>query len=327
MSTLALKGSTWVTVRQHRRTLWLAGAVVVLGLAVVVGLRIWAAQNPVAPAHDGVWVAEPYNEGYLTLRWVLEYVGVAVIALPGVVAVLVAGPMVAREYESGTYQLSLTQSVSPVAWLRSKLTVATSVALLTTFAVVGIFWLGRLGVREGWDFHWGQPWAYAAAGITPFAYVLAAVAVGALIGQLVRRTLLAMAATGLVMAVVLIAFASYRWSILSVERLTAPIGSSLRLSPEHLYMNSGLLTPSGAPFDQSICWNEAARTPDVDVQEGLWAKVEAQCHAKHSITTQYIDYHPESHFWPMQLIETGIVLAIAALAALAAFRVLRARHP
>lgn len=326
MSTLALKGPAWVTVRQYRRTLWLAGALAVLALAVVAGLRILAAQHPVTPAHDGVWAAEPYDDWYLTLRWILEYVGVAAIVLPGIAATLVAGPMVAREYESGTYQLSLTQSVSPAAWLRSKLTVATSVTLLATLAVMGIFWLGRLGVREGWDYHWGEPWAYATTGITSFAYALAAVAVGALVGQLVRRTLLAMAASGLIMAVVLIGFTSYRWSILPTERITGPIGSSLSFPRENLYMDSGLLTSSGAPFDQLICWNEVSRTPGVDSQEGLWSKLEAQCHAKYDVTAQYLDHHPYSHYWPTQLIETGIVLALAALAALAAFRVLRARH-
>ncbi|MER6184601.1 hypothetical protein [Streptomyces sp. NPDC001652] len=39
-------------------------------------------------------------------------------------------------------------------------------------------------------------------------------------------------------------------------------------------------------------------------------------------------YHPQSHFWPLHLVETGIVLAVAALATLAAFLLLRHRtHP
>jgi hypothetical protein len=42
-------------------------------------------------------------------------------------------------------------------------------------------------------------------------------------------------------------------------------------------------------------------------------------------------YHPASHFWPLHLIETGIVLAVAALAVAAAFLLLRHRtqpaHP
>ncbi|MFH8259689.1 ABC transporter permease [Streptomyces roseolus] len=326
MSALALKGPAWVTVRQYRRTLWLAGALAVLALAVVAGLRIWAAQHPVAPMKDGVWAASPDNDGYLTLRWFLEYVGVAAAVLPLAVAALVAGPMVAREYESGTYQLSLTQSVSPTDWLRSKLTVAAGVAALAALAVMGVFWFGRLGVREGWDYHWSHPGPYAASGVTVFAYALAAVAVGALVGQLVRRTLLAMAAAGLVTGLVVLALNAYRWSILPTERLTGPVGSSLSLPEEHMYMDVGLLTASGARFDQTICWDRANQTPGTDTQEGLWGKVEAQCQAEHDVTTQFIDYHPASHYWPTQLIEAGIVLALAALAALATFRVLRARH-
>ncbi|MES5821556.1 hypothetical protein [Streptomyces sp. RG80] len=36
-------------------------------------------------------------------------------------------------------------------------------------------------------------------------------------------------------------------------------------------------------------------------------------------------YHPQSHFWPLHLVETGIVLAVAALATVAAFLLLRHR--
>ncbi|NNN37085.1 hypothetical protein HLK59_43440 [Streptomyces sp. S3(2020)] len=41
--------------------------------------------------------------------------------------------------------------------------------------------------------------------------------------------------------------------------------------------------------------------------------------------TGYGTYHPSSHFWPLHLVETGIVLAVAALATLAAFLLLRHR--
>ncbi|WP_043494685.1 hypothetical protein [Streptomyces viridosporus] len=36
-------------------------------------------------------------------------------------------------------------------------------------------------------------------------------------------------------------------------------------------------------------------------------------------------YHPASHFWPLHLVETGLVLAVAVVAAVAAFAVLRRR--
>lgn len=39
----------------------------------------------------------------------------------------------------------------------------------------------------------------------------------------------------------------------------------------------------------------------------------------------YATYHPASHFWPLHLVETGIVLAVAVAATAAAFAVLRRR--
>ncbi|MFF8016033.1 ABC transporter permease [Streptomyces sp. NPDC007929] len=42
-------------------------------------------------------------------------------------------------------------------------------------------------------------------------------------------------------------------------------------------------------------------------------------------TPSLMHKHPSSHFWPLQLVETGIVLAVAALATAAAFLVLRRR--
>ncbi|MGW8357167.1 ABC transporter permease [Streptomyces wedmorensis] len=327
MSTLALKGPYWVTVRQYRRTLWLTVAAVAVSLAVIGGLRIWDAQTPDRPLVGGDLVPADENRGYEMLRLAVESGSAYLLLVPLLVGVFVAGPLVAREFESGTYKLSLTQSVSPAAWLRAKLVSTTAVAFLTLLALMGVFRIGWSRVSGSYYLTWADRGPYEATGIVLFAYVLAAVAVGALVGQLIRRTLVAMAATGLVMGLVLLVMGSYRWSVLPVKTITAPAGPTLWTPEDGLVMDSGLLTASGARFDQLICWEEAARTPGTDVTEGLWGKVEAQCQARHGATTQYVDYHPESHFWPTQLIESGILLALAAVAAYAAFRVLRARHP
>ncbi|MFI8916976.1 ABC transporter permease [Streptomyces sp. NPDC053513] len=326
MSTLALKGPYWVTVRQYRRTLWLAVAAVAASLTVIGGLRIWDAQTPDRVLADGQRFAADENKGYELLRLALEYGGFYLALLPLLVGALVAGPLVAREFESGTYRLSLTQSVSPAAWLRAKILTATVVALLTTIALMGVFRIGWSRMAGAWYQKW-SPGPYAATGVVLLAYVLAAVAVGALIGLLIRRTLVAMAATGVFMGVVLAALGSYRWSFLAVRTVTGATDATFPETAEGLVMEKGLITSSGARFDEYTCWKEAAETPGVDRVEGLWAKVETQCQARHHVTGQYVDYHPSSHFWPTQLIESGILLALAALAAYAAFRVLRARLP
>ncbi|MEV6248989.1 ABC transporter permease [Streptomyces sp. NPDC051742] len=326
MSTLALKGPYWVTVRQYRRTLWLTGALVLLTLAVIGGLRIWDLQTPDVPVQDGYAAPSDENRGFRTLTFAMDYLGLGILFLPLLAGTFVAGPLVAREFESGTYKVSLTQSLSPAAWLRAKLLTATAVALVTTVALMGAFRIGWSRMAPAWYPSW-DPHPYAATGVAHFAYVLAAVAVGALVGQLIRRTLVAMSATGLVMGVVMLVMGAYRWSILPVKTVTGPAGPSLWAPGHGLVMDTGLLTSSGVRFDRSFCWEEASRTPGTDAAGNLWAKIEAQCRASHDLTGQYVDYHPESHFWPTQLIETGILLALAALALFAAFRVLRARHP
>lgn len=45
-----------------------------------------------------------------------------------------------------------------------------------------------------------------------------------------------------------------------------------------------------------------------------------------NVTGWYVDYHPATHYWPTQSIETAVVLALAALALWAAFAVLRTRY-
>lgn len=327
MSALALKGPYWVTVRQYRRTLWLAAAAVLASLAVIGGLRIWDAQTPDRHYVDGQPYAPDDNFAYELLRLGTEYAGVYLILLPLLAGAFVAGPLVAREFESGTYQLSLTQSVSPAAWLRAKLLTTTAVALLTTIALMGVYRIGWVRVAGSWNLNWADRGPYEATGTVLFAYVLAAIAVGALVGLLIRRTLVAMAATGLFMGVVLLVLGAFRWSFLPVKTVTGPAGPTLWTPENGLMMDAGLLTSSGARFDQSVCWDVVDRTPGLDAMQDGGMKLFERCLAQHDVTGQYIDYHPQSHFWPTQLIETGILLALAALALFAAFRVLRARLP
>ncbi|MFF5976655.1 ABC transporter permease [Streptomyces sp. NPDC012769] len=328
MSTLSLKGSYWVTVRQYRRTLWLAVAAVAASLAVIGGLRIWDAQTPDMWVQDGYWIPSDGNRGFRTLMWAMEYAGGGLILLPLLVAAFVAGPLVAREYESGTYRLSLTQSVTPAVWLRTKLVAAGAAALLVTLALVGVFRIGWGRVSSPGNHAW-DPGPYAATGIVLFAYLLAAVAVGALVGQLIRRTLLAMAATGVVLGVVLLVLGTLRWSFLPTRRATGPASEPLWAPHNGLTTDSGMLTSTGARFDEDVCWREVDRaTGHLDgADPDLWERVHGQCLARNGVTSRFVDYHPPSHFWPTQLIESGIVLALAALALFAAFRVLRARHP
>ncbi|CAM5455177.1 ABC transporter permease [Streptomyces narbonensis] len=306
MSTLTLKGPYWVTVRQYRRTLWLVAGAVLLSLASMVALMYVDTPTP----------GTDRNFDYTVLRVAMDWASSAMILLPLIVGAFVAGPMVARELESGTYKLALTQSVSPSRWLGSKLLTAGAVIVPATVALIGIYRLGWGNVAGTWSFQWYEAGTYEATGPVLVAQALLALGLGALIGQLIRRTVTAMALTGLVTGLVLLLVGQLRWSLMPVQTLTAPLTEGMEIPnvPASSWQDEyGLVTASGDRLPSDACWQRTE----------VWNV----CPADMNVVAQYVDYHPSSHYWPIQLIETGIVLALAAVALYAAFRVLRARHP
>ncbi|MFJ5711979.1 ABC transporter permease [Streptomyces sp. NPDC093105] len=314
MSTLAPKGPTWVTLRQYRRTLWLATGAVALTLVVIGGARLWDELTPDTLLADGT--PFPANDsGYSLLRGAMHSLSDAVFAVPFAVALFVAGPMLAREYESGTYRLSLTQSVTPTAWLRGKLGFATATALGAVVLLTGAYALGWVRVGDSYGFLRHDAGPYLVLGTVLAAYTLLAVAVGALAGLLIHRTLVAMSAAGLATGTVMLALAAVRWDFLTPVTIT---GKAVEDA-------STLMVPDGGRLvDQGLVLADGRREPGwfcaPDGPQGA-------CRPDGTVTAQYLDYHPVSHVLPTQLIETGIVLTAAALALFAAFRVLRARHP
>ncbi|MEU3520839.1 hypothetical protein ABZ770_37225 [Streptomyces sp. NPDC006654] len=69
-------------------------------------------------------------------------------------------------------------------------------------------------------------------------------------------------------------------------------------------------------------WSTDTRTGPhaFDLPDGDWVVAEgATAHGR------FAAYHPASHFWPLHLTETAIVLAVAVLAVLCSFRILKLR--
>lgn len=309
MSALTLKGPYWVTVRQHRRALWAVPALVAAGLAAVVALRAWAAD----PYSDRLPIPSP-NHGYSLLRLFMEYAGTGLLFLPLLVGAFVAGPMTARELESGTWRLALTQSSTPKAWLGAKVLAAATVSALGSAALAGVFRLGWVRVSGTYQLHWADRGAYEPTGPVLIAYCLLGVALGALVGQLVKRTLAAMAVTGLLTGLTLLGLGALRWSFLAPETNTVPFpGNPAELIPHSALMtDSGLLTAWGERLPEYACFE---RTQNLNV-----------CPADMNITARYAEFHPVSHYWPTQLIETSLVLALTATVFYAAFRRVRLRR-
>ncbi|MFJ7271050.1 ABC transporter permease [Streptomyces sp. NPDC099050] len=310
MSTLMLKGPYWVVACQHRRVLWAVPALLGASLIAMIALRAWS-RNPEFEPID----ASVEYEVWEFLRLCIMYSGRTLPFLPLLVGALVAGPMVARELESGTWRLALTQSTTAKAWLGSKVLVAAVVSVFGSLALIGIYRLGWVRVSDTSSLHWYERGVYEATGPVLVGYCLLGVALGTLVGQLIRRTLPAMAVTGLLTGLVLLVLGALRWSFLPMVTATAPY----TVEPESLLSSSvkrggtGLISTTGERIPGYYCAPEA--------------ETRGFCRADVDVTASYADFHPSSHYWPIQLIETSILLALAAAALYAAFRLVRKRHP
>ncbi|OKK25298.1 hypothetical protein AMK09_03905 [Streptomyces sp. CB02488] len=322
MSTLALRGPARVVVLQHRRVLWITGALALVGI-VLMGVAWWVT-SAAATTFDGTGCSVRHTvhgcgiavrhflSVELYFNHLLGYAGAAMMVLPAAFGVFVAGPMIGRELEDGTYRLSWSQSVSPARWLTAKLAVpavltVSGVSVLS--AVYGWAWFRARGTN--YPVQWFEPQVYGAMGPAPVGYALLCLALGALAAVLVRRTLPAMAVTAAAYAAVVVVMNAVRGSLWPMRTDTTALGREIRYPSAASDVSVGWMTGGGTRLGDATCSGAA----DVDA-----------CMARHGAVSQYVDYHPTSHFWPLQLIETGILLVLTAVAVALAFRVLRRSH-
>ncbi|MER7554925.1 ABC transporter permease [Streptomyces anulatus] len=313
------RGPVRVLLRLHRTALWTGAALLVLGIAVVVALRVWMASakelcpdGDTTPCGDAVYQASYARTSSETF---LAEGGTMLLLLAGLVGVFVAGPLIGRELERGTFRLAWAQSVSPAQWLAARLAVP---AALTVVGMTLLVLVYRWGL---WAFR-GYPHSYLTrpydSGIFPgtgpavLGYALLAVAVGALCAVLVRRTLAAVSLTVVVLGAVGLALATWRYLLWPTVLRTGP--DAVGIGPNDWDIDMGMITASGERLYWEDC-SSADTTQDVEA-----------CMRDRGAVGDFAEYHPISHYWPLQLVETGILLALAALAVFVAFRVLRRLH-
>lgn len=219
-------------------------------------------------------------------------------------AAILAGAVIGRELENGTARLAWTQGISPTRWLAT--TLAVPATLITAGSTVLVL-LHRLlydahQVPITWN--WWNDETFIPNGTLGIVLPLLGLAVGALAGLLQRRLLtsigLAFAATAL--ALTTLGFARPRlwpWA--------TSTGADYETPRNVLYGDGGAVTSTGAHIADPMCRDSAA------------------CLKAHDVTGFYSEYHPSSHFWPLQLVETGIALTVTALVLAAAFTLLRRR--
>ncbi|WP_233636450.1 MULTISPECIES: hypothetical protein [unclassified Streptomyces] len=317
-----LRGPTRVLLRLHRRVLWGAGTVSLVAIVGMVAVALGADRVAADFAATGCTLsstaescfgpARVYTDHMLDLDRLLGYVGLALLALPAVMGAFVAGPLIAREWESGSIKLSWTQSSRPSVWLVTRLAVPTALVVcgITALSAVHVWALGR--IKDPFPAIWYDLSYFGASGTVPAAAALMALAVGALAGLVLRRTVPAMAVSLFVSGLVATALVRLRDSMWPTTRDTFTPGSDYVWPDRAAVVEWGYMTSGGDRLSSNICAD-----PSVDFEV---------CLSEHGGTTGYLEYHPASHYWPLQLVETGVLLALAALAVYAAFRVLRRLH-
>lgn len=316
----------WFAWRQFRTLIWIAGSalIAVAALLTITGHNLagqWAASG----------AATCHSDCGQSLSTFLQLVNgsangliyqatlVTMYVVPALIGIFWGAPLIAREIEAGTLRLAWNQSVTRTRWLATKLAIGAAAAAATigllTWAITA--WAHHIDhAKHGWI----APWVYGARGIVPIGYALFSFALGVTLGMLIRRTVPAMAAT---LAVYVAAVVSMRlWirvHLVPTSHVTPPLdlariqmmarmadGSMLIVGngPQDGWtLSNSTITPSGqifvGPADPQYCGasdNSLSSCWDWLSTLGL---------------RQDLTYHPASHFWPLQLVETGIFVAAA----------------
>lgn len=207
----------WITWRQHRMAL--AGVAVLLGgcsLGLgIAGLRIRRAHEALAASrcnfasalvtsHCGQLQNAYYRAGY-PLTSNVQFLTIGLLGIPLLIGVFIGAPLLAREYEAGTNRFAWTQAVGRTRWMIAKFALlgAALTAATCMFGVLVSWWLLLADAVNGSD-RW-QASQFGLSAVTFAAWTLLAFATGALAGALIRRTVPAMAATGICVAALMLA--------------------------------------------------------------------------------------------------------------------------
>ena len=256
-------------------------------------------------------------------RTILGLMSDLVIAVPGLIGIFWGAPLVAREFETGTFRLAWTQGISRTRWLAVKLGVvgAFSIIVAGLLSLMVTWWSGPFDQAYQVRI---TPAVFHTSGIVPVGYAAFAFALGVTAGMFIRRTLPAMAVT-------LVIFAAVQFAVPFWVRphLIPPVTTTSALNlgtvvewgatnagqgnDGHLFVmtlpsvpgawliSNEVITPAGRPASTEpgarACGGGASTTAVVP-----------RLH-RNPAPRQELTYQPASRYWPLQWLETAIYLA------------------
>jgi len=262
-----------------------------------------------------------------------------VLAAPALIGIFWGAPLIAAEIERGSHRMVWNQSVTPTRWLAVKLATLAAAAVLTAgvLSLLLTWWASPLDQRANDRF---AAMTFATRGIAPLGYAALAFALGAILGLLIRRALPAMAVTLAVFIALQILFAAVlRPNLLPSATATMPINATTMSQVQGIGTGPD---PSGpvqifGPGPAGAWILSATNVENTSGHEISGNQVSTclnnpsatltdlgDCLAADNLHIDYT-YQPASNYWPLQWLETGIYLALAALLGGACFWRIR-RH-
>ena len=315
------RNMAWVIWRQHR--LALAGVLALFGAAsvylLISGLRMHHAYATVAacrPADSGIC----QNVANDFLRTYVFGVGVTAALLqviPALIGAFAGAPVLAREFETGTFRYTWTQGFGRARWTIAKLTpLAVAItAAAGSFSVLFSWYLAPI-ISAGDNNGPLYPTIFDLRGVMLAAWTLAAFAIGVLAGTLIRRVIPAMFATFAVWAGLAFATGAY----LRAHYVAPLLTTNPNVAPR-AWVISQWWTRGGKPVTLDMI-NQTLAAVDVRAitlgvfQPGPATPANFGDPVRYLIAHGYLQltrYQPASRYWPFQWIESGWLLALSLL--------------
>ena len=307
----------WVTWRQHR--IALAGVAVLLG-----GLAVWLWLEGVA-AHRAYAVAvdcHPASSGACgaLVGYFLNYVSTGQLiatvlqAVPALIGAFVGAPVLAREMETGTFRYAWTLGFGRSRWTVAKLVPLGIVVAAAAGAFSVLFsWYYQPFLTQTLSYNNQvplDPGVFDLRGVAFAAWTLAAFAIGALAGMLIRRVVPALAATLAVYTGLAVAAGLYLR-----EHYMTPLLIKNADAPGSAWVLSQWWTRGGRPVSQDALSQVLQGAPQLAGGKGGIPQDDPtvnQYLVQHGYTL-WTSYQPGSRFWPFQWIEAGWLLALSVL--------------
>ncbi|MFC5661737.1 hypothetical protein ACFP3U_01930 [Kitasatospora misakiensis] len=308
-------GALWLVLRQNRATIRSVAILLVLAAAVLAAIHVLV-QDRIGVMHrtscytpaswERIECRVQAGRVELLARMFTDILQPAVTAVPVLIGMFLGGPLLAQEYERGTVRLVLAQSVSPRRWLATRLAVPAAAVLLATAVLSAltnwVWWTDILHGPVGFDPPF-QAFTYPVLGVAPIAWSLFGLAVGVLVGQLLRRTVAAVLVSGaavLLAQAVIFAWRPFLWPMIEEEQ---PFNNRMGgfVQPANAWLvERGVVLADGTRLSSDECVNAA------DV-----------CN---NAPTSWGQYHPVSHLVPVQLVEAGLLVVLTAAVVALVFR-------